>query len=95
MRVHRTRPTGQLARRLNWKPRIAQEMEVVRLSTSAGDPRGLSSGDLPSLAELIRLTPGAHPIGSVDELRCDVFGDDQELDDFLAFVTGSRHAGLA
>jgi hypothetical protein len=55
-RVHRTRPTGQLARRLNWKPRIAQGMEVVRLSASAGDPRGLGSGDLPSLAELIRQT---------------------------------------
>jgi hypothetical protein len=65
------------------------------LSTSAGHSYGLGSDDLPSLAELIRQTPGAHPIGSVDELRCDIFEDGQELDDFLAFVAASRHAGLS
>jgi hypothetical protein len=70
-------------------------MEAVLVSTSAGHPCGLGSDDLPSLAELIGQTPGAHPIGSVDELRCDVFKDDQELDDFLVFVTASRHAGVA
>jgi hypothetical protein len=70
-------------------------VEMVTLSTSAGHPHGLGSDDLPSLAELIRQTPGAHPIGSINELRCDVFEDDQELDDFLAFVTASRHAGLS
>jgi hypothetical protein len=70
-------------------------MEVVSVSASAGHPYGLGREDLPSLAELIGQAPGAHPIGSVDELRCDVFGDDQELDDFLAFVTASRHAGLS
>jgi hypothetical protein len=70
-------------------------MGVVSVSTSAGHPCGLGCGDLPSPAELIRRTPGAHPIGSADELRCDVFEDDQELDDFLAFVAASRHANLA
>jgi hypothetical protein len=70
-------------------------MEIVPLSTSAEYPYGLGSDDLPSLAELIRQTPGAHPIGSVDELRCDVFEDDQELDDFLAFVTASRQRRAA
>jgi hypothetical protein len=70
-------------------------MEVVTVSTSAGDPYGLGRDDLPSPADLIRQTPGAHPIGSVDELRCDVFENDQELDDFLAFVTASRHSGLS
>jgi hypothetical protein len=70
-------------------------MGVVSVSTSAGHPYSLGRDDLPSLAELIRQTPGIHPIGSVNELRCDVFEDDQELDGFLAFVTASRHAGLA
>ena len=70
-------------------------MEVVALGISTGHPYGLGRHDLPSLIELIGQTPGARPIGSVDELRCDVFEDDQELDDFLAFVTASRHAGLA
>lgn len=65
------------------------------MSSGAENPYGLGSDDLPPLEEIIRQTPGAHPIGSVDELRCDVFEDDQELDDFLAFVTASRHANLA
>lgn len=47
------------------------------------------------MEELIRRTPGAHPIASVDELRCDAFESDEELDEFLAFVTESRHADLA
>ena len=46
------------------------------------------------LDELIRRTPGAHPIKSIDELRSDAFETDQELDEFLAFVTESRHADL-
>jgi hypothetical protein len=70
-------------------------MEEMALSSGAGHPYGLGSDDLPSLAEVIGQTPGAHPIGSVDELRCGVFEGDQELDDFLAFVTASRHAGLS
>jgi hypothetical protein len=70
-------------------------MGVVPVRTSAGHPYGLGSGDLPSLAELIGQAPGAHPIGSVDELRCGVFEDDKELDEFLSFVTASRHANLA
>ena len=67
----------------------------MSLSTSAGPPYGLGSDDLPPLTELIRQAPGAHPIGSVDELRCDVFEDDQEFDEFLAFVAASRRAGFA
>jgi hypothetical protein len=38
---------------------------------------------------------GAHPIGTLYELRCDAFETDEELDAFLAFVAGSRHADLA
>lgn len=51
--------------------------------------------DLVPLEELVRQTPGAHPITSIDELRNDAFDSDEELDDFLAFLTESRHADLA
>jgi hypothetical protein len=37
--------------------------------------------------ELIRHTPGAHRIRSIDDLLCDAFDTEQELDEFLAFVT--------
>lgn len=70
-------------------------MEVVATSTSAGQERRPQIADLVPLDELIRQTPGAHPIRSVDELRCDVFESDDELDEFLAFVAESRHADLA
>jgi hypothetical protein len=51
--------------------------------------------DLVPLEQLIRDTPGAHPIISIGELRSDAFETDEELDEFLAFVTKSRHADLA
>ena len=51
--------------------------------------------DLVPLDQLIRETPGAHPITSIDELRSDAFDTDEELDEFLAFVTKSRRADLA
>lgn len=65
------------------------------MSTSAEHPRPADSEDLIPLNELIRSTPGAHPISSVDELRSDAFETDEELEEFLAFVTESRHADLA
>ena len=65
------------------------------MSTSAEQPQRAGSDDLLPLDELIRETPGAHPISSIDELRCDAFETDEELDEFLAFVTASRHADLA
>jgi hypothetical protein len=52
-------------------------------------------GALVPLEQLIRDTPGAHPITSIGELRSDAFETDEELDEFLAFVTESRHADLA
>jgi hypothetical protein len=64
--------------------------KVIALTTS---PRYPGGDDLVSL-ELIGQTPGAHPISSVDELRCDVFNTEEELDDFLTFIASSRHAGL-
>jgi len=65
------------------------------VSTSAEQPRQADGDDLVPLEELIGSTPGAHPIRSVDELRSDAFETDEELDEFLAFVTESRHADLA
>jgi hypothetical protein len=71
------------------------EPEAIATSTSAEDSQRPDGEDLVPLEELIRRTPGAHPIRSMDELRCDVFETDEELDEFLAFVTQSRHVGLA
>jgi hypothetical protein len=70
-------------------------MEVVATSTSAEHPQHSYGVDLVPLDELIRQTHGAYPIGSVDELRCDAFETDEELDEFLAFVAMSRHSDLA
>jgi len=68
---------------------------VVLTSTNAEHPQYRGGEDLVPLEELIRQTPGAHPIRSVDELRCDAFETDEELDELLAFVAESRHAKLA
>jgi hypothetical protein len=65
------------------------------MSTSVEHQRPAGGEDLIPLEELIQRTPGAHPISSVDDLRSDAFETDQELDEFLAFVTESRHADLA
>jgi hypothetical protein len=65
------------------------------MSTGAEHQRPAGGEDLIPLEELVRRTPGAHPISSVDELRSDAFETDEELDEFLAFVTASRHADLA
>lgn len=65
------------------------------MSTSAEYSRHAHDAGLPPLAELIERTPGAHPVGSVDELRSQAFATSEELDEFLAFVTQSRRAGSA
>ncbi len=35
-----------------------------------------------------------HPVKSMDELACDVFDTDEELDEFLASTYAARHADL-
>lgn len=65
------------------------------MSAGAEHPQQQGTQDLVPLTELIQQTPGAHPIGTINELRCDAFETDQELDEFLAFVASSRHADLA
>jgi hypothetical protein len=74
---------------------VTNTTEVVTTSSSAEYTPDPGHGDLLPLEELIRQTPGAHPIKSIDELRSDAFETDEELDEFLAFVTESRHADLA
>lgn len=68
---------------------------MVTTSTSAEHPRYPAGSDLTPLDELIRQTPGAHPIRSADELRSEAFESDEELDEFLAFLAEARHADLA
>ncbi len=47
------------------------------------------------VAELAR-GQGVGPVGSVDDLaRPDLFDSDEELDEFLAALYATRHAGLA
>ena len=74
---------------------IGHATEVVATSTSAEHMPDPGREDLVPLEELIRQTPGAHPITSIEELRNDAFESDEELDEFLVFVTQSRHADLA
>jgi len=69
---------------------------VVAASADAGQiPQSGGHGDLVPLDQLIRDTPGAHPITSIGELRSGAFQTDEELDAFLPFVTETRHADLA
>lgn len=68
---------------------------MMTTSTNAEHVPGPGSSGLVPLEELIRQTPGAHPITSIDELRSDAFETDEELDEFLAFVAETRHADLA
>lgn len=65
------------------------------MSTGAEHSRQPYGEDLVPLDALIRRTPDAHPIGSVNELHCDAFETDEELDEFLAFINQSRRTGLA
>ena len=73
----------------------ADQRRVIAARTSAR--HWLHPGDqrLVPLAELIGQTAGAHPIRSVDDLRCDAFETGEELDEFLTFIAGSRQANLA
>jgi hypothetical protein len=70
----------------------ANEAEVTVMSsgTDPATPPPSSDRNL-SVEELARLQ-GVRPIGTVDELaRDDVFETDEELDEFLEFITATRH----
>lgn len=47
-----------------------------------------------SIEELARRT-GIRPVEPLDDMACDVFTSDDDLDEFLAFVHADRPAGLA
>jgi hypothetical protein len=92
----RRRKIGLVRCRSAVAPRVDETVEVVATSTDAEHrPPVGGDGDLVPLEQLIRDTPGAHPITSIGELRSDAFETDEELDEFLAFVTDSRHADVA
>ena len=73
----------------------AEQRKVIAATTSARHPLHPGDQGLMPLAELIRQTAGAHPISSVDDLRCGAFETGEELDEFLTFVADSRQAHLA
>ncbi len=55
-------------------------------------------GEHPVLASVEELArrKGIERIKTIEELACDgVFDTDQEIDEFLVFVTEQRHANLA
>ena len=64
--------------------------KVVATNRTAEQALPVAAADLTPLCELVRRTPGAHPIGSIDDLRCDAFDTEEELQEFLAFVAESR-----
>lgn len=68
----------------------------ARPSCMAADaPRPGENSDPVPLGQLIRGTPDVHPIEPIDELRSGAFETDEELEEFLSFVTRSRHVDLA
>ena len=70
--------------------RASRGGEEVVTASSAGEKLQVADADLVPLGELIRRTPGAHRIGPIDDLRCDAFGTEEELDELPAFVAESR-----
>jgi hypothetical protein len=63
--------------------------------SSAQQLPGWGSAEHVPVAELAR-SQGVGPVGSVDDLaRPDLFDSDEELDEFLADLYATRHAGLA
>lgn len=63
---------------------------MVAASSGAQERLQAAAAELVPFDELIRRTPGAHRIGSIDDLRCDAFDTEEELEEFLAFVAESR-----
>jgi hypothetical protein len=67
---------------------------VVSSESAEQEPKWRDAGHVP-VAELAR-RQGVAPIESVDDLaRPEAFASDEELDEFLADLYASRHAGLA
>ena len=72
-----------------------QAREVAAVSTSsAGRPVEPLDYDSLSVEELARLQ-GVTRVRSVDDLARDVFGSDEEVEDFIAYTYAARHRDLA
>lgn len=70
-------------------------MKVMTMSSSAEFARqeGLEG---PALLEALLREKDVQPIRSVNDLACEgIFDTDQELDEFLTWVTAERRANLA
>jgi hypothetical protein len=64
------------------------------MTSSASFEAGDHGAGMVALEELVR-AKRAHPVGSVDELmNSDVFGSDDEVDEFVAAVREWRQADL-
>jgi hypothetical protein len=72
-----------------------QAREVAAVSSSSeGRPVEPPDYDSLSTAELARLQ-GVRPVRSVDELARDVFGSDEEVDEFIAHTYAARRRDMA
>jgi hypothetical protein len=73
-------------------------MPTIRDKTAellwAGPPACPRSSRTPPRPSTSPAAAATHPIGSA-ELRCDAFETNQELQEFLAFVSQAHHADLA
>ena len=70
-------------------------MKVMTMSSSAEFARqeGLEG---PALLEVLLREKDVQPIRSVNDLACEgIFDTDQELEEFLTWVTAERRANLA
>jgi hypothetical protein len=73
---------------------IERRCQAMTYSNAQQLPEGGSAEHVP-VAELAR-RQGVGPVGSVDDLaRPDLFESDEELEEFLADLYATRHAGLA
>ncbi len=71
------------------------EAEVIVTTNDAEHRHEPLDEDELSLDELAR-RQGVRPVRNVHDMaRPDMFGSDEELEEFLAHVTASRHADLA
>jgi uncharacterized protein (DUF2384 family) len=72
-----------------------QAREVTAVSTSS-EGRTVDPVDYDSFSveELARLQ-GVRPVASLDELARDVFGSDEEVEEFIAYTYAARRRDMA
>jgi len=76
----------------HWDRGAVEEVLMATSSDHAGHVPARPA-DRVSLDELAR-RKGVRPIQSMDDLACDVFDTDEELDDFLRHTYAARRADL-